>query len=291
MPPPQRYVSPELSHFVGSKSKSDEQQYDILVNKILKPGQLTYPPHDPTLPRTAKLDLSKPISTDDLIKYQVVCFCDIPESELAIHVRKYGKFGLAFRKEFLVGKGASPVFYIANEAPVPATEVFCPDDFRDRVEEARKLGPLNKALYFDTSARGLFDLLAALDAIFCKEDERYIKGISADECKKRLAVLMGLTNEQIASAEAIVKGNSQSAKTIKMCIDFLINGVFTNMKCFNATKSFHDSDNYYMEREWRIGDNVKFDLDDVIRVFLPSSYAKRFRMELPTYTGQLSFVD
>ena len=32
-------------------------------------------------------------------------------------------------------------------------------------------------------------------------------------------------------------------------------------------------------------------LDDVARVFFPSSYAKRFRAEMPDYTGQISFVD
>src|SRR5215471_1936819 len=110
----QRYVSEELSHFVGSKGKTNEEQYDILVNKILKSGWLTYPPHDPTKPRGVSFDLSKPISTDELIKYQTVCFCDIPEPDLALHVNKYGKFGLAFAKQFLIEKGACPVFYVAN---------------------------------------------------------------------------------------------------------------------------------------------------------------------------------
>jgi len=82
----QRYVSSELSHFVG-RGKPEEEQYQLLL-RILKTGWLTYAPHDPTLPRTASLDLSRPISTDEVIKYQVVCFCDIPDTELTIHVRK-----------------------------------------------------------------------------------------------------------------------------------------------------------------------------------------------------------
>ena len=105
----QRYVSSELSHFVG-KGKTEEEQYQLLVDKILKSGWITYVPHDPSQPRTAHLDLSKPISTDDVIKYQVVCFCDIPTSDLAIHVRKYSKFGLAFKKEFLIERGLAPSF-------------------------------------------------------------------------------------------------------------------------------------------------------------------------------------
>lgn len=93
----QRYVSTELSHFVG-RGQTEEEQYQLLVHKILKTGWLTYAPHDPALPRTASLDFSKPISTDEVINYQVVCFCDIPSSDLSIHVRKYSKFGLAFKR-------------------------------------------------------------------------------------------------------------------------------------------------------------------------------------------------
>ncbi|HUL01276.1 MAG TPA: hypothetical protein VLX29_10555, partial [Nitrospirota bacterium] len=83
----QRYISDELSHFVG-KGKLESEQYDILVNKILKTGWLTYPPHDITRPRGLSLDFSSPISEDKALKYEVVCFCDIPDSDLAIHVSK-----------------------------------------------------------------------------------------------------------------------------------------------------------------------------------------------------------
>src|SRR5580698_7898135 len=45
-----------------------------------------------------------------------VCFCDIPIGDLYIHMEKYSGFGVAFEKRFLLGKGASPVFYIANDS-------------------------------------------------------------------------------------------------------------------------------------------------------------------------------
>src|ERR1700730_8093442 len=123
----QRYVSSELSHFVG-KDKPEQEQYQLLVY-ILKTGWLLHKPFDPTQPRTARLDFSRPISADKTIDYEVVCFCDIPSSDLAIHVRKYSKFGLAFKKEFLIEKGACPVFYVANEGPIPAQQLFSPGDF------------------------------------------------------------------------------------------------------------------------------------------------------------------
>jgi hypothetical protein len=44
-----------------------------------------------------------------------------------------------------------------------------------------------------------------------------------------------------------------------------------------------------MEREWRVLGHVYFALGDVRRVFLPEEFAKRFRADLPEYTGQLTF--
>ncbi len=113
----QRNVSSELSHFVG-KDKPEQEQYQLLLD-ILRTGWLLHKPFDPAQPRTARLDLSRPVSTDKIIDYEVVCFCDIPSTDLAIHVRKYSKFALAFKKEFLIKKGACPVFYVANDSPVP----------------------------------------------------------------------------------------------------------------------------------------------------------------------------
>jgi hypothetical protein len=286
----QRYVSNELSHFVG-KGKTEEEQYQLLVGKILKSGWLTYAPHDPSQPRTASLDLSKPISTDDIIKYQVVCFCDIPAQDLAIHVRKYSKFGLAFKKEFLVSKGACPVFYIANESPVPVQTVFSPSDFLERIEAARKSGYIDRALYFDTSVRGIIDIFVALDALCCNENDRYFKGISTSEFKERFGQLLGLSPAQVSLIGTALNGNTQALQTIRMCIDFSLNYVFTFMKPFDAKRSFEDESNYYMEREWRVGNNIQFTLNDVSRVFFPSSYAQRFRVDMPAYVGQISFID
>jgi hypothetical protein len=283
----QRYVSNELSHFVG-RGRSEEEQYDLLVHKILKTGWLTYPPHDPARPRSLSVDFSKPISTDEALKYEVVCFCDIPEADLAIHVKKY-----TFKKEFLIAKGASPVFYLANESPVPATELFAPGDFLERISAARARGIVDRALYFDTSVRALLDIFAALDVMCCDGSRRYMKGGALPdlESKKRFGALLGLSEAQISATESTLRGNEQAAKTIRICGDFLVNYVFSFVKCFDANRSIDDPANYYMEREWRVANHVNFSLDDVSRVFFPAAYTKRFRADLPSYVGQISFID
>ena len=150
MEPTQRYISNELSHFVG-RGKPEDEQYDLLVNKILKPGWLTHGPHhDPSVPRSVSVDFSKPLSADQAITYQMVCFCDIPEADLAMHVERYSRFGLSFAKEFLIEVGASPVFYVANESPVPVGAVMAPGDFLDRIKAAAGRSRIDRALYFDT---------------------------------------------------------------------------------------------------------------------------------------------
>lgn len=287
----QRYISDELCHFVG-KGKEEYEQYDILVNKILKTGWLTYGPHhNPKVPRGVGLDLSKPISTDEAIKYEVICFCDIPVPDLIIHVNKYSKFGLSFKKSFLVDKGACPVFYISNDSHVPIIGLWPPGDFVERCNQAQAKGFFDRALYFDVLFRNVTDILVALNVLSCEENERYIKKVNVSDFRARIGLLFGLTESQISAMETTLKGSKQAAQTIKILTDFLLNYVFTYFKCFDSKRDVDDELNYYMEREWRVGGNVNFALTDVSRVFFPQKFASKFRKDLPEYLGQITFLD
>jgi hypothetical protein len=238
------------------------------------------------------LDLSKPISTDEAIKYQVVCFCDIPEPDLAIHVTKYSKFGLAFPRGFLVEKGASPVFYIAKEAPVPVTMLMAPPEFRARIDEVRRKGGYtDRALLFDTSFRAIVDLLCAVDGLNADSDGRFFKEVDSKDFESRIKVLLQLSDDQVSALRTAIANNKQFFATLRTCTSFLLNDVFSFVKGFDTKLPFDDEQSYYMEREWRIPSNVQFSLSDVSRVFFPSKYAKRFRAELPSYTGQISFIE
>jgi hypothetical protein len=115
----QRYISNELSHFVGRKLIGDiKSQYSVLKN-ILDTGSIR---HDPQTPHTngqrsmgLTHNLHGSFVTNTMYIPSMVCFCDIPTSDLAIHTAKYGVCGLSFSKEFLNGKGAAPVFYIEKK--------------------------------------------------------------------------------------------------------------------------------------------------------------------------------
>jgi hypothetical protein len=122
--PTQRYVSPELTHFVGRRLSEDQQdqQYSLLVNDILKAGCLMHPHFDrppkeglsgsPLVGGTAAPD----VDDTEAAYWQGICFCDIPVTDLEIHMKKYSRFGLSFLKPFLVDKGANPVLYVAKNS-------------------------------------------------------------------------------------------------------------------------------------------------------------------------------
>jgi hypothetical protein len=129
------YVSNYLTHFVGRSRASDELRYELLM-KIVHEGVLLDPAHidrrDPifqvkmspdtvgSLPISAcpgldyssypnvRHDLDSKLSDNALVQFEIVCFCDIPENEMAIHCAKYSSFGQAFPRQFFVNRGASP---------------------------------------------------------------------------------------------------------------------------------------------------------------------------------------
>ena len=129
----QRYVSDELTHFVGrglrALPEGEERQYALLVN-ILRGGQLGT---DKTK-HIVYTDASK-FSENEYYKPNMVCFSDIPVPDLAIHMAKFSRFGLAFKKSFLVAKGANPVFYLPREAQIetsPGRQVDLASHFDQR---------------------------------------------------------------------------------------------------------------------------------------------------------------
>jgi hypothetical protein len=116
----QRYVSNELSHFVGSKSLNNVQEQYSVLKTILRNERIT---HDPNAPHTKGIEtmglygnINGSFASNTMYNPNMVCFCDIPASDLAIHTAKYGVCGLSFSKEFLAEKGVVPVFYTTKNA-------------------------------------------------------------------------------------------------------------------------------------------------------------------------------
>jgi hypothetical protein len=71
----------------------------------------------------------------------------------------------------------------------------------------------------------------------------------------------------------------------------LLRNVFSFCKFFDSSLDDAHTEYYYMEREWRVLDTIKFKLSDVHRVILPRRYSKRFRQDVPGYKGKVTPSD
>jgi hypothetical protein len=111
----QRYISGELTHFVGRDKANDDERYDLFL-RILRDGELKAPTRGGVGIRGGL-----PASTNEMLDASAVCFCDIPPTDLAIHMSKYSSFGIAFPKKLLVGRGANPVFYVEKHSTTGQT--------------------------------------------------------------------------------------------------------------------------------------------------------------------------
>ena len=228
----QRYVAAELTHFVGAKLPPTEEQYTLLV-KILTDGILRAGGESDIEEGLVRLKFRWGASLSDserLFQAAAVCFCDIPLADLAIHVRRYSRFGLAFRKEFLIEKGAAPVFYV----------------------------PKGVKLFHRTRTEWL------------------------DDAGKELADARG---RSIAPGERL---RIPEDTPLGRFLDYI---VLSYLKPFDEMKGEDDTENYYMEREWRTLTSVRFALTDVHRVIIPQEYSYKFRCNVPMYTGQVTFSE
>jgi len=106
------YTSSELFHFVGRQfPDDDEANYQTLL-KVLGTGCVSHPPHRPDWGMVSHhIDFTKRLIDGNLMVSTITCYCDIPVDHLPLHVKKYGRFGLSFKREYLLRYGARPVLY------------------------------------------------------------------------------------------------------------------------------------------------------------------------------------
>lgn len=271
--PSQRYVSKELSHFVG-RGHPEQTQYQLLL-KILRSGWLTYLPDKPN--EALGEILIHPhakISENELYSPGMVCFCDIPVQDLTIHMQKYSSFGLAFSKDFIIKKGGTPVYYLPREARVRTPKLLSSERMSQLAAKNLSLGRASieleeedwevttKAEYFDKMLQTYQKVMSFLNELINKTS-------AGRDPQENLRHHYDLTD-------------------LRLFLDF---HVFSYLKFFDNDLLDHHPENYYFEREWRIVGSLRFGIDDMARVFMPKAYAKQFREDCSDYFGQITFVD
>lgn len=255
----QKYVSSELAHFVG-RGMNEEKQYQLLI-KILNEGWITHPPHNPNISGNLSINTSASLSSNHMYSPEIVCFCDIPKADLGIHIAKYSPFGLSLSKDFIINQGGCPVFYLPKEANVQARKDASTE------EENRSLQEFGVDAYFETIEKGQY---------FDRMTQEY--------------------HSLMRMFRSMIMKNTQSPgvpeeQTRLMEFERFINfHIFSYIKFYDHSYADDHDDNYYLEREWRVIGNVKFELDDIETVFMPKQYAHKFREECPAFRSQLIFI-
>lgn len=139
----QRYVSNELTHFVGRHLLAEDEQYSLLIN-IIRSGKLGANDGQ----REYAINLTTTFEEGKMIIPSVVCFCDIPLQDIGLHSQKYSKFGISFPKGFPIEQGANPVHYIAINSKTGMEQRDKGSFFSDRLKMYFEFdGELTKYLY------------------------------------------------------------------------------------------------------------------------------------------------
>lgn len=123
---------------------------------------------------------------DTIVAYPMVCFCDIPLSQIYPHAIEYQRNGIGLNKDWGIQKGLNPVFYLQKESY--PTKIIKDATFailnknRPAVNNKIAIETNNPALL-----RYFFDLTAfykpRIGKIWDKENNRFVKysGISKED--------------------------------------------------------------------------------------------------------------
>jgi hypothetical protein len=255
------YTSAWLTHFVGCQQPTDDARCDLLA-KILREctlGQWEQQGSVLISPGTMLIPGVGGLSRNELIKFRPVCFCDIPEEHLRRHTTVYGRFGLAFKKDFLVAKGANPVFYVANGSLACCEPPAVPPLTLEDIEA---------------------DAHAAIAKHFQALRQEPIPVRRSEFLDRLVADLMRVLPPPWPKGTQAEAVDAVREVQHRVLLD-LLRHVFAFMKFFDESLLEEDPKNFYMEREWRVADFVSFELDDVQTAYVAPGFRARIEHEFP----------
>ena len=243
----QGYVSDELSHFV-SRNKTKEEALDILIKILTSKRLMMVPGIGGPVPCGVLIPPDwSTASPDEVFRGDWVCFCDIPFKQLRIHSTKYGEYGLSFKKGRLLKYGANPVFYI----DIGSLAYF------PKLREIKQKPDIELP-----RAKGRRDGLVSL----------------LRDIKRRLIpIAPGDPDDWVLEYTA-------ACRTLQEVFEM---NFLAFVKFFDSSLAEDDPCNYYMEREWRVLGEVRFELEDVSRIFAPAQDVASLRERFPELIVQI----
>src|SRR5699024_598760 len=174
----QRYVSKELTHFVG-RNKPEHQRFQLLID-IIRSGWIL--PRDHFYDQTKNVQLHKEENQlEKIISPQMICFADIPINDLSLHMEKYSNFGIAFKKDFLVEYGANPVLYITQNGKMNKYGATREEWFRDHLKKYALLKDKIQTNEMLDHEKGIKQLFLEVDRFLVRDLFAYLKPFDASK--------------------------------------------------------------------------------------------------------------
>lgn len=262
------YTSDLLCHFVGRSKSNDEERYE-LMKTIINENKLIANINNPDKPEiSSQINDSCNEIGEVFDKIDCVCFCDIPDEHLDIHINKYSKFGFGFNKKFIAKQGARPVIYI-------------PQNY-DIIEPSHTSTPKD--------ADGYFNYIRNLTVTFNTLVSLINQNCPFETVFKTIEEQIPIVSEFKKTLDTGILSNFSAGKSHQMIFSetsFILTSL-AYIKKFDVTLEENDPNNYYMEREWRSLKNIEFTLNDVDKIYLPDEiYKERFTNDFPEYSGNI----
>lgn len=271
------YISNKLCHFVGRSLKDDFERVNLLA-RIIRSGKLLANPKTPNEEPNSKIgsDYTQVDSLGEVFPHiDCVCFCDIPDEDLPIHTKKYGKVGLAFRKDFLVSAGARPVQYV-------------PRTFNMQTQMKGCITSGTTERYFIEINRLNIYTLFLMDMLNIEEND-LLK--MYQEKKQSSALIRNAALNIEENLPELFSGTNLHSITYALLRHTMNANAY--IKLFDPMLADDDPENYYMEREWRALNSVEFSVEDIVSVYLPYSeiMEDQFIRQFPTLQDRIIFLE
>lgn len=257
------YTSNKVCHFVG-RSLADNAERLKLLCQIIHEGVLLSHKSDngDFQSRLVNGRSSMNLNGEVYTETRCVCFCDIPDDELNIHIHKYSKFGLGFKKDFIVAQGGRPVIYIPDKISLQEANAGIL-----KYPVQRFFPELTQLATFTSAILGIANIHNEIT-------NAYNKNKTAQSELKVLTDVLD-TSQVFCNPKGLWGAIFTIINTVTTMNQFV--------KVFDPSLDDNDPNNYYMEREWRSLNDVFFSVDDIVNVYLPDDdiFVTNFVNEFP----------
>ena len=116
----------------------------------------------------------------------MVCFCDIPLSQISEHISKYGRYAIGIKKDWAIKQGVSPILYVHENSLIPKTIVAEIQDLANEVNHnpdgkgSSKMKKYVDAVCMMKPYEGIDDRSGKMVRFYDEREWRYVPPRKAD---------------------------------------------------------------------------------------------------------------